>query len=70
MTEIDLVVVRTFSNRIDADMARSALDAASIDSMIRPDDAGGMRPGLWVGRGVEVLVRGEDAVRATEILSV
>ena len=65
MSEMDLVIVRTFSNRIDADMARSALDAASIDSMMRPDDAGGMRPGLWVGRGVEVLVRGEDAVRAT-----
>jgi hypothetical protein len=68
MSEIDLVVVRTFSNRFDADLARSALEAASIDSMLRPDDAGGMRPGLWVGRGVEVLVRGEDAERAKEIL--
>ena len=68
MSEIDLVVVRTFSNRFDADLARSALEAASIDSMLRPDDAGGMRPGLWAGRGVEVLVRGEDAERAKEIL--
>ena len=55
-------------NRFDADLARSALEAASIDSMLRPDDAGGMRPALWVGRGVEVLVRAEDAERANEIL--
>jgi hypothetical protein len=68
MSELDLVIVRTFSNRFDADIARSALQAASIDSMMRPDDAGGMRPGLWIGRGVDVLVRSEDAARATEIL--
>jgi hypothetical protein len=68
MSELGLVIVRTFSNRFEADIARSALEAASIDSMMRPDDAGGMRPGLWVGRGVEVLVRSEDAERATEVL--
>jgi len=64
-----LVVVRTFSNRIEADVAKSALDAADIDSMIRTDDAGGMRPGLWPGTGVELLVRPEDATRAEEILA-
>ena len=68
MSEIDVVVVHTFSNRFEADIFRSALEAASIDSMLRPDDAGGMRPGLWIGRGVDVLVRSEDADRATEIL--
>jgi len=49
----DLVVLRTFLNDIDAQMAKSALEAAEIDSMIRADDAGGMRPHLWVGSGVE-----------------
>jgi hypothetical protein len=67
MSEIDVVVVHTFSNRFEADIFRSALEAASIDSMMRPDDAGGMRPGLWIGRGVEVLVRRDDAERAIEI---
>jgi hypothetical protein len=69
MSEIDVVVVHTFSNRFEADIFRSALEAASIDSMLRPDDAGGMRPGLWIGRGVEVLVRRDDAERATEVLN-
>jgi hypothetical protein len=69
MTGIDVVVVHTFGSRFEADIFRSALEAASIDSMLRPDDAGGMRPGLWIGRGVDVLVRSEDAARATEVLN-
>ena len=63
-----LVVVRTFSNAIDADLARSALEAAEIDSMIRSDNAGGMRPAMSMTNGVELLVRAEDAERAEEIL--
>jgi hypothetical protein len=67
MTRSDLVVVRTFLNKFDAEMAKSALDAANIDAMVKADDAGGTRPGLWLG-GVELLVRAEDAERAAEIL--
>jgi hypothetical protein len=63
-----LVVVRTFSNAIDADLARSALEAAEIDSMIRSDNAGGMRPAMSMTNGVELIVRAEDADRAREIL--
>ena len=69
MTDATLVVVRTFSNEIDADLARSALEAAEIDSMIRSDNAGGMRPAMSMSNGVELLVREEDAERAAEILS-
>jgi hypothetical protein len=64
----DLVVLRTFLNDIDAQLARTALEAAEIDSMVRADDAGGMRPHLWVGSGVELVVRAEDVERANEIL--
>jgi hypothetical protein len=63
----DLVVIRTFLNAIDAELARGALEAAGIDSMIRADDCGGLRPHLWMG-GVEVLVRAEDATSAAEVL--
>jgi Putative prokaryotic signal transducing protein len=63
-----LVVVRTFTNKFEADVAKTALDAAHIDSLIRADDAGGTRPHLWMG-GVELLVRAEDAASANEILS-
>ena len=36
--------------------------------VVRADDAGGMRPGMWMGSAVELLVRPEDFERAVEIL--
>lgn len=63
-----LVPVGTFLNHIEADLAKSALEAAGIESMIVSDDCGGVRPHLWMG-GVQVLVRDEDAQRAIEILN-
>ena len=63
-----LVPVGTFLNHIEADLAKSALEAAGIESMIASDDCGGVRPHLWMG-GVQVLVRDEDAQRAMEILN-
>ena len=67
MSKTELVVVRTFLNRIDAEMAHSALRAAHIDSFVSGDDGGGVRPAGWM-TGVRLLVRAEDAERATEIL--
>ncbi len=67
MNHPDLVVVRTYLNRIDADLAHSALRAADIDSIIDADGAGGTQPGLWMG-GVKLLVRADDAAQAREIL--
>jgi hypothetical protein len=69
MTDSDLVVVRTFLNRFEADVAKSALDAAEIESLIRADDAGGLRPAMSMGSAVELVVRAEDAARAGEILN-
>jgi hypothetical protein len=66
----ELVVVRTFINRFEADLAKSALEAAAIESIVRHDDEGGMSPGLWVGNGVDLLVRAEDADRARDVLSI
>jgi Putative prokaryotic signal transducing protein len=63
-----LVTVATFLNHIEADLAKSALEAAGIESMIQSDDCGGVRPHLWMG-GIQLLVRDEDAQRALEILN-
>jgi len=38
--EPDLVVIRTYQNGLDADLAKSVLEAAGIDSMIRNNDTG------------------------------
>ena len=67
MNHADLVVVRTYLNRIDAELAYSALRATGIVSMIEADGASGTQPGLWMG-GVKLLVRAEDAAQAREIL--
>jgi hypothetical protein len=62
-----LVVVGTFPNTIEAELARGALQAADIASLVSADDAGGLRPSLWLS-GVRLLVRPEDARQAQEIL--
>ena len=67
MNAPELVVVGTFLIQIEADIARSALEAADIESMISADDAGGLRPALRMS-GIRLLVRAEDAKRASELL--
>ncbi len=69
MRDDELVVVGTFMTRPEADVAKSALDAAQIESMVLADDAGGLQPGLWQGRGVAIVVNREDEGTAREILS-
>ena len=68
MTDSELVAVATFLNKIEAELAQSALEAADIESMVSADDAGGMRPHFWMS-GVKLLVRSEDVTRAVEALS-
>lgn len=68
MTETSLVVIRTFLNSVDAELAKSALEAAEIESFVRADDCGGTRPHLWTN-GVDLVVTAEDAARANEVLA-
>ena len=68
MSDTELVVVGTFLNQIEAELAHATLEAADIESMISADDAGGLRPHLWMG-GVRLLVRAEDAEQAGKILN-
>jgi hypothetical protein len=67
MSEMELVVIKTFLNRMDAELAKGALDANGIEALIRADDAGGTRPSLWTG-GVELLVRADDVETASIVL--
>jgi hypothetical protein len=63
---IQLVAVRTFVNAFDAIFAKNVLDGAGIDSEIR-----GYQAGKYIGfpGGIELLVRGEDAAAADEVLN-
>jgi F420-dependent methylenetetrahydromethanopterin dehydrogenase len=69
MQHPELVLVKTFGSRPEADIAKGALEAASIDAMIQADTAGGMREHLaWSGLGFRVLVREDDVEAAREVL--
>jgi hypothetical protein len=70
VTPSDLAIIRTFGNLFEAEVAQTALEAAGIESLLRADDAGGVQPGLWTGRGVELLVHTEDLKRADEVLGI
>jgi hypothetical protein len=61
------VVVHAFGNGPEAEMAKSALEAAGINVMIQADTAGGMSPHLvWASGGFKVLgMRGGREGRAT-----
>ena len=75
VTGQDLVIVDTpeieevgrFLNRVDADLACGALQAAGIEATVSADDAAGTRPHLWMG-GVRVLVPRADVDEARAIL--
>jgi hypothetical protein len=67
MSSPDLVVVRTFASRIEAELAQSALEADGIKAVVLADDAGGQYSSLWMN-GVRLLVPTGQAIRAVEIL--
>ena len=64
----DVITLRVFSTHIEADLARSALEAAGIESMVAADDSGGMRPHMALTAGVRLLVHASDAERAEQVL--
>jgi hypothetical protein len=70
MDHSKLVVVRSYGNRPEADLAKGMLEDAGIQALIQADTAGGMREHLaWTGAGFKILVRDEDATLARDVLT-
>jgi hypothetical protein len=70
MQDAKLVVVQSYGSRLEADLAKGALEDAGIEAMVQADTAGGMREHLaWSGAGFKILVREEDATVAREVLT-
>ena len=67
-TEPELVVVRTYNNKLDADVARMTLEAAGIESMLRSEGVSVIQS-FPIAREIELLVTTEDAFDADQILS-
>lgn len=59
------VVVRTYLNEIEAEIARIALEAAGISCIVVRNDAGGM---LQYANGAQLVVRGDALEAARQIL--
>ncbi|MCK4329836.1 DUF2007 domain-containing protein [candidate division WOR-3 bacterium] len=66
----DLVILETYFNETDAELAFSLLKSSGIEVFIRRDDFGGLGPHLTFARGIKLLVRNEDEEEARQLLSV
>jgi hypothetical protein len=63
-----IVILRTFPNEFEAELARTILEANEIPAMVLRDDAGGMYPSLTFIHGVRLVVHRDDVQEALEIL--
>jgi len=60
-------IVARFNNRQEAELAKGYLDDAAVEAIVTVDDAGG-NLGLTLDYEAVLYVRGEDAMRAREVL--
>ena len=68
-TAPDLITIRTFVNEVEANLAKSQLEAAGIDATLARDDCGGLRPSLTFTQGIKLVVRSGDVKRAAAVLT-
>jgi hypothetical protein len=64
----DPTIVRTFSDRGEAEIARSLLEAEGINASVTADDAGGATPSFNVVSGLQLVVDAGDVNRALQLL--
>jgi hypothetical protein len=57
----EVVVLKTYNNEIEAEMAQQVLQEAGVTAFVFKDDAGGMEPQLQRTNGVRLLVNSADA---------
>jgi hypothetical protein len=64
----EVICVKTFNSRLEAEIARGNLEANGIESIVSADDGGGWRPEMAFVLGVRLLIKKENEARALEIL--
>jgi hypothetical protein len=65
----ELVTIKTFNSRIEAEIARSYLESYGIKTEISSDDAGQNYPSLQSVRGVKLLTSRRSIKKARELLN-
>ncbi|MBU2635685.1 MAG: DUF2007 domain-containing protein [Bacteroidetes bacterium] len=63
-----LTCIKICNDRFEAEMIKNYLAIYEIDSIISSDNLGRVITGNYSARGVKILVKEEDAKRASEIL--
>jgi glucose-6-phosphate isomerase len=66
--EHEKVVVASFGNEIEAEIAKGRLESEGIHSSLTHDDAGGMLPSLQGNAGVKILVARDQEAAARQVL--
>ena len=64
------IVLKTFINRYEADLAKGLLDEKGIENMISDEDVGGFRPGMIVGEPIQLIVNEKDLEKAKQTIKV
>ena len=63
------VVLKTFLNRYEAELAKGLLDEKGIANMISDEDIGGFHPGIIV-RECSLIVNEEDLEKSKEVIRI
>ena len=66
----DLIVITSFTNHSEAEMAKELLMTNEIPSILQADDVGGLGLGQTFIKGVKLLVNEVDFEKAKKILQV
>ncbi len=64
------IVLKTYINRYEADLAKGLLDEKGILNMILDEDVGGFRPGMVIGESIQLIVNEEDLEEAREAIKI
>ena len=64
----DPIIVRAFTDRAEAEIARGLLEAEGIPAAIAADDLGAEGPGMTFGKPIDLVVEAADVDRARELL--
>ena len=64
------MVLRTFINRYQAELAKGLLDDKGILNMISDEDIGGFQPGMIIGESIRLMVNEEDFKKAKEAIKI
>jgi hypothetical protein len=64
----DPTIVKAFTERTEAEIARGFLEAEGIAAAIAADDLGSEGPGMTFGKPIDLVVEASDVERARELL--